>query len=420
MAKIGSGRSGSRVALMTADMRLLLCISLALLGASRAAESQRIRYGPGVCGPLDPAYVKMATETGGQPYPISAEELAESPNVIGPGLFKQMMLWAFGDRGNSYAIPVDSTIQRMMVVGTFDGTGGSLTVVAPNGSTVGQGEGVEETRLNCGRVLVVHAPAAGNWEVQVTPTGRFWLTVHAQSDLSVTGAEFVERNLGPQHRIQGRPIAGRPATLRVSLASAITRPTFHLVSLDARPLQAVDLQSADEREFSGTITLPREAFRVMVNGRDDSDLPVQRIWPGLFQSEAIEIVPPAGEAVVAGTTVPVTFTIRNHGPAVRVSLVATDERGTRVAVVPAVLELDARAESVATVPLVVPADAQPSSEVGIRLTATSDARAAVGGFNSAAKKFIVVRRELAPPAGQSADPAAPARSVGQREDAGNR
>jgi hypothetical protein len=129
----------------------------------------------------------------------------------------------------------------------------------------------------------------------------------------------------------------------------------------------------------------------MVNGRDESGLTVQRSWRYSFHGEPIEIVPPADETVAAGTVRAVNFTIRNHGPAVRVSLVAVGGRGEVVAVEPPALELAAAIEGVATVRLHVPADAKPGSEARIRLTATRDTTAVVGGYNSAAKTFRVVR-----------------------------
>ena len=377
-------------------MRVIVCASLALLCASSPAESQRIRFGPGVCGPVDPAYVMLANGTGGQPYPVSPEELGRSPALMSSSFFKHMILWASADREHSYSIPLDSTVTRLRLAGTFDGTGGRVTVTAPDGALVQQGgAGVADNVLNCGRVMVVDNPAAGNWQVRVAPTSRFWLTAEAASDLSLRGAEFVEPDAGLESgrlvRIQGQPIAGRAATLRVSIDSAIMSPTFHLVSLDAQPIQAVDLQPTDRGEFVGTIDPPGKPFRVMVIGRDQSGLMVQRIRKGLFHSEAIEVVAPAGDTITAGAALPVTFTIRNHGTSVRVSLVAADGRGKVIPVDPPALDLAAGAEGSATVRLLVPADAQPLGEASVRLTATSDATAAGGGFNSAQKTFRVIR-----------------------------
>ncbi len=85
------------------------------------------------------------------------------------------------------------------------------------------------------------------------------------------------------------------------------------------------------------------------------------------------------------------FTIRNHGPVIRLRLVASDDQGRVIAVDPPTLELGAGAEATATVQLSVAADARPKSELNIRLTASSDDTSVAGGFNSASKTFTVIR-----------------------------
>jgi hypothetical protein len=366
---------------------------LAAIAVASAQQSRGFRYGPGVCGPIDPVYVKTSTETGGQPFPLSTAELIQSSRAMEASMLPQLILWASGDREQSYSIPVDSTVTRVMVAGTFDATGGTVTLVGPDGSVTQQGARVEDTPLNCGRIVTVDAPSSGVWQLRMIPTGRFWLSVHAKSSLSLTGAEFVEQQTGSDRpvRIQGQPIAGRPATLRASVSSGMKDPTFQLVSMDARPLRSVELQSDDQREFSGTVTLPTEPFRVVVTASDESGTRTQRIWPGLFHGEVIEIVPPEGGSVTAGTQVPVIFRIRNHGAPVRLALVASDQRGKVIAVDPATLDLGASAEEVATVMLTVSPDARPASEVSVLLTATAETTGAVGGFNSASKRFAVAR-----------------------------
>jgi von Willebrand factor A domain-containing protein 7 len=376
-------------------MRPIVWLLMAVITVASGSASQRVRFGPGVCGPIDPVYIKVATETGGQPFPVSTAEVGKSSSIMKSSFLREMILWASSDSENSYLVAVDPTVVRIGFSGTFDATGGSMTLIAPDGTVVQQGDRVEDTPLNCGRIITVDAPASGDWRVRMAPSGRFWLRVHAKSDLSLGAAEFVEHDARLESdrfvKIQGEPIAGRPATLRVYVSATIKSPTFQLVSLDAQPLQAIDLQSADNLEFRGTITLPTEPFRVLVNGRDESGIRAQRIWPRVFNGELVEVVPPAGETVTAGTEMRVTFTIRNHGPAVRLSLVAADHRGRIVAVEPPVLELQGGAEGIAAARLTVPADAPPNSEASIRLTATSDAAAAVGGFNSASQTFIVIR-----------------------------
>ena len=373
--------------------RPVIGVLVAAIAVTAGSQSRGVRYGPGVCGPVDPVYVKTSTETGGQPFPLSTAEVAQSSRVMEASFMPQLLLWASGDSELSYSIPVDPSIARMMVSGTFDGTGGSLTLIGPDGAAIRQGDRVVDTILNCGRIVTVDAPATGTWQVRVAPTARFWLSMNAKSELSLTGAEFVEKDPGSERlvRIQGEPIADRPATLRVSVSRATKSPTFQLVSVDARLLQSLDLQSSSETEFSGTVTLPTEPFRVLVSATDESGARAQRIWPGLFHGEVIEVVPPPGETVKAGTRVPVTFRIVNHGPPVRLNLVASDHRGKVIPVEPATLDLGASAEVTAMVALTVPADAEPASEVSVHLTATADATASIGGFNGARKAFTVSR-----------------------------
>ena len=383
-------------------MRAIVCILMAAALVTTASAAQRVRFGPGVCGPIGPSYVQGATETGGQIFPMSTAETGTvSSRIMQSHFLKETILWASGDREHAYAVPVDSTVVRMMFAGTFDGTGGSFTLIAPDGTPVQHGSGVEDTPMHCGRIVTIDAPARGTWTVRMVPSSRFWLNVHAKSPLSLGAAEFVEHDARAHGdglvKIQGRPIAGRPAMLRVSVSAALTSPSFHLVSIDARPLQTLDLQSTDTQEFSsleysGPVTLPAEPFRVVVTGRDASGNETQRLWRGLFYGESIEVVPPAGETVTAGTEVPVTFTIRNHGAAaVRLNLIALEDRGPVVAVEPQTLELDAGTEGTAIVRLAVPADARANSAAGVSLTATRDDAPAVGGFNWGGKRFKVIR-----------------------------
>ena len=51
--------------------------------------------------------------------------------------------------------------------------------------------------------------------------------------------------------MHGRPILGRPATLRVRMLPELIDAKFELVSMDAQPLQALELDSLGDGEFVG-------------------------------------------------------------------------------------------------------------------------------------------------------------------------
>lgn len=370
----------------------------AVRGVSESAieehRSQR-RFGPGVCGPADPSYIRGSTETGGQPFFLSSAEVAKSAQIMSASFQRDLMLWAAGDGEKAYSVSVDSSVERATFSASFDSKGGTLTVVSPEGTVLQQGERSQDTLLNCGRVITIDAPATGTWHLRVAPTGRFWLVARSKSELSLIAAEFVQPGGRPGHeglfKIQGQPIAGKPATLRVSLSSEVKSVTFGLVSLDAQPLQNLELKSLGNEEFVGTFSLPSEPFRVVVTGLDESGIPYQRIFATLFHAERIEVIPPTGvETVVAGTVSPVTFTVRNFGPSVRLNLVAGDSTGNVLAVEPSTLQLDQGAEGAVTVRLTLPADAAPESRLSVTLTAFSDGASPT--TNYAMKEFTVARR----------------------------
>ena len=95
-------------------MRPIVLVLVAVIGVTSGSAPQRVRFGPGVCGPIDPIYIKGATETGGQPFPVSTAEVGKSSRMIEASVLPEMILWASGDDDNSYLVPVDPTVVRMM------------------------------------------------------------------------------------------------------------------------------------------------------------------------------------------------------------------------------------------------------------------------------------------------------------------
>jgi hypothetical protein len=231
------------------------------------------------------------------------------------------------------------------------------------------------------------------WQLRLAPTGRFWLKVEAKSELSLSDAEFVRLGGRPGHeglfKIEGQPLAGKPATLRVELTSDATSPTFELVSLDARSLQTIDLQRAGDDEFVGTFVPPAGRFRVVAKGVDQIGLPFQRMRKGVFRGEVIEVIPPVAGRVTPGATTPVTFTVRNYGPPVRLTMTATGDTGTLLPVQPALMRLDQNAQGTATVRVTIPADAAPESVIQVFFTAAGDDDSASVNY---ARAQMVVRR----------------------------
>ena len=357
-----------------------LIVLLAL--ASPLAASPQIRFGPGVCGPIDPVYIRTATETGGQPFPVSSSEIAKLANIMVESSRSDhvRILWAGGaaaDAAQGFNIPIDASVTRVTFSAMFDRTGGSVTIVPPDGSPIQQRAGIEDTVLNCGRLLSVDAPASGVWRVNLQPSDRFWLVVHGRSDRDILSAEFVRVGGRPAHeglfRIQGRPLAGRPATLRVRLSGPeVTTPQFVLISAQGQPLQRIELARVDEDEFVGTIDLPEVAFRVAVTGVDADGASYQRVYRAPFRGELVQIEPGSVDTVAAGQETALGFTIRNLGPRARYRVTAAFEGTVVKKVEPEIVEIDEGADRRITVWVSPSASAAPDSEVELTVVASSE------------------------------------------------
>lgn len=336
------------------------------------------RYGPGVCGPVDPFYIKAATMTGGQPFFLSPAEISKSRHIMSASSASELMLWAAGEGTSRYVVQIDPSVTRTSFSATFDHTGGALSVVAPDGITIQPGEKVQDSVLACGRVVTIDSPAAGAWQVAVAPTGRFWLRAHGKTELSIVSTEFVAPGGRPGHeglfKIPGMPVAGRPAMLRVSLSSAPKRPVFQLASIDAQILEAITLEAESDDEFIGPVTLPDRPFRVLVSGVDDAGTPFQRMFPTLFTGETIEVVPSTRvDTVTAGDVAAISFTVRNVGPTAHLRFTATGAAAKLLPVEPATAELGSGSEIIVTVRVATSPDSAVGSDASVLLTAAADA-----------------------------------------------
>ncbi|MGH7972953.1 MAG: hypothetical protein ACREIC_29915, partial [Limisphaerales bacterium] len=166
-------------------MRLLYSSTVVLLAVSLPALAQQrgrppIRYGPGVCGPADPTYIRTAEESGGQPLFLAPNEVAKSFALVSELTRSNhvTLLWARGDLSerHNFVVPVDSTVKRLVFSLSFDTAGGKLEALDPVGKKLtSDTAGAVMTPLNCGEIATVAPPVPGEWHVHVAGKGRFWL-----------------------------------------------------------------------------------------------------------------------------------------------------------------------------------------------------------------------------------------------------
>jgi von Willebrand factor A domain-containing protein 7 len=331
-------------------------------------------FGPDQCGPADPVYIKTANETGGVPLFLQRGEAGKAMQLLMESTRENVstVLWSSAKlvgAGQRFDIPVDSVTERITFTFSVDTKGMRLLLRQPNGQEIGTGSpGVQDTELNCGRLITVVKPQAGMWHAEVSGNGTFWLEAQGQSEIYFVKAEFVEKGGRPGHeglfRIQGQPIAGQTAKLRVSVSAKEAKTTeFTLVSSRGDVLENLNLKTTDkDREFlelTGDVALPNVPFRIAVSGRDTKGMPYQRFESPLFHAESVQVVPKFSfDELAPGSTRTGELEVRNFGATRTFKVTVTDAHKLMTKVEPQEVLIGARGSGKIKVQLAVPAGAQ--------------------------------------------------------------
>src|SRR3984893_14502225 len=256
----------------------LLFATASLAFAQTQSSTNRSRtFGPDACGPADPAYIRTANETGGIPMFLQRSEAAKAFHLVRESTRNNVatVYWATGmldGRPQTIEIPVDSVTQRITFAFSVDTKGNALKLRQPSGGAITESSAdAEITDLNCGRILTIAAPEAGEWHAEITGAGRYWMEVQAQSDIHYFDAEFVKEAGRPGHeglfRIEGQPVAGETATLRVSLSASATKTSeFYLVTEQGEAIQKFAMQAINSDrellEFAGSVEIRKTPLQV--------------------------------------------------------------------------------------------------------------------------------------------------------------
>jgi hypothetical protein len=360
-----------------------------VFGQTEPSTNQSRTFGPDACGPADPAYIHTANETGGIPMFLQRSEATKAFHLVRESTRNNVstVFWATGTldgKPQTITIPVDSVTKGITLTFSVDTKGNQLKLTQPSGGAITEGlAGAEVTELNCGRILTVSSPEAGEWRAEITGTGRFWMEAQAQSDIYFIAVEFVKEGGRPGHEglfhIQGQPIAGTPATLQASLSANATKTTeFYLVTESGQPIQKLRMHAvnADREflEFVGSVELPSVPFRVAVSGRDSNGKQYQRFFSNLFHAESVEVIPKLDfDELSPGSTRQAVFTVRNIGAPRTFRMTVTDAHQFVSKVEPKELALGAGESGTVRVDLAVPAGTAPGVGDDLVIVAQSTA-----------------------------------------------
>jgi hypothetical protein len=354
--------------------------------AAQTGQQNSRRFAPGTCGPVDPTYIHLAEQTGGQPMFLQPSEVATAGHLVRETTRNNSdaLLYAtsyLGGQVREYTVPVDTAVERVTFSLSFDTLGTKMMLLSPSGIAIASGDGsVESSDWTCGRIVSIGSPDKGNWRVQLRGTGRFWLRVIAQGDLYILSAEFVGLGGRVGHegyfKIPGQPLAGRAQTLRATVSGALRSADFRLVSAVGDPIQPAAMKEEgsdpEDHEFFGTLTLPEQPFRLAVSGLDAEGLPYQRMFLPQFRATTVEIDPiNKFEDLHVGTSSMLRFLVHNFGEAGKFHLLAVNSRGVIIPADPADVEIAAGGSAEVKVEVTVPRETAPGTGFTVTLTVAS-------------------------------------------------
>ena len=305
------------------------------------------------------------------------------------------VLWATGtldSQPKTVRIPVDSVTRRITFTFSGDTKGNELKLTQPSGGAITEGTAsTEVTELNCGRIVTVGSPEAGEWRAEITGTGTYWLRAQAQSDIFLVSAEFVKEGGRPGHeglfRIPGQPVTRRQAKLQVYLSAFATETSeFYFVTEEGQTIQNLQMHAVnsdrESLEFVGSVDLPTLPFRVAVKGSDSNGKQYQRFFSNLFHVESVEVSPRLDfDELSPGNTKQVAFTVQNLAVPRLFKITVTDAHQFVSKVEPKELTLGAGETGTVQVDLIVPAGTAPGVGDDVVFVATSIAGPATSNFS---------------------------------------
>ena len=339
---------------------------------SSLATSKDIRVYPilfGSCSPIDPSYIRAASDSGGQLFFLDRSEagkITRLADLIVRSNAASVLL--IGDTlagtAKTYTVPVDSTMTRVTFSVGGPLTGTAVVLTRPDGTTVQATDpGVTVLSLNGGflfdpffevvgggLVYSIANPPTGMWSVSVNGSGDFSLKVSGESPLDLSSFRFVRLGGRPGHQgffpIDGLPLAGDEAMADSVVSGSFGTAQFQFRSRTGDVLQSLSLTPVPETtdEFAGLLTPPNSSFLVYVTGLDSAGNTYQRVLSGAIRPQTIGVLAPVAHDLPAGQTTTYAFKVTNRGAAAETfSVVASDDRRFLTSLSPTILTLNAGA-----------------------------------------------------------------------------
>ncbi len=369
--------------------------------ASLAAEKdiKVIDYTFGSCSPLDPTYISVAEQSGGQVFELFSSEAGRATQLADLLARSNAVdvahhaLDLTSGTPRTLTLPVDSALTR--VTFSISGTTG-ITLTRPDGTTVAAGQpGVTLVSLSRGALYSIATPAPGPWSVRLTGAGRVTLLVNGESTLDMSSFRFVEAGGRPGHEgffpISGLPVSGEPNQAIAVMSGDFASVGFELRAFDGSLIQTLPETHApgqEPNEFFFDAVLPETGFRVYAAGADPAGFAFQRLRAAAVRPQPVKVLAPEPVSLPPGRSVDYVFKVKSFGPTRDYRFRAADNRRWVSGVTPSTFSLPSGGTVDVSVRLTIPAGAV----LGTAHTLTATVEALT---NPDVRNFAVVESNVA-------------------------
>ncbi len=295
---------------------------------------------------VDPSYQEVAEGTAGQVFSLDASEAGQIMTLLDDvsrsnAVNLLSIQDTLGPTPSVYHVPIDNTLSAV----TFSTSGDtSVTLTRPDGSVVQAGDpDVTIVSLSSAHLFSIASPPTGFWQISVSGSGAFSITVTGEATLDVKSFDFVQDLTAQAHEPGLFPIDGFPVALQTNIVSGELTDAFDFAQFEFRSpaggiLQVLDLQQGTgtaNTVFVGSVIPPSTPFLVYATGRTAAGVRFQRLLPGTITPQSVTIEAPAPADLVAGTLTTYTFRVHNLGSADRFDFTAFDDKGFLAGITPA-------------------------------------------------------------------------------------
>jgi hypothetical protein len=299
---------------------------------------------------VDPSYQEVAEGTAGQVFSLDASEAGQIMTLLNDvsrsdAVNLLSIQDTLGPTPSVYHVPIDNTLSAV----TFSTSGDtSVTLTRPNGSVVKAGDpDVTIVSLSSAHLFSIASPPTGFWQISVSGSGAFSITVTGEATLDVKSFDFVQDLTAQAHEPGLFPIDGFPVALQTNIVSGELTDAFDFAQFEFRSpaggiLQVLDLQQGTgtaNTVFVGSVIPPSTPFLVYATGRTAAGVRFQRLLPGTITPQSVTIEATAPADLAPGTLTTYTFRVHNLGSADRFNFTAFDDKGFLAGITPASFRL---------------------------------------------------------------------------------